>query len=341
MLVSNIDFNQALIEAKITAFAYGLTRAQGIPGLTPVVTLVGENETALRRAFSSFADWGCEDDGDVVSVKFFFRSNGSYQVAIGPEQARLAVRMSKQGCLRDNLLFVTAYVKTMDSAGQPVHDLAKGSKNGLAPILFGAATADFSDIANAQRTMKHLDQLPRLLKFRTSFQYEDGEPLEPFFAILNSTTRKPKRRESRADQPERYAKRRDAVIDAAFAVSRERIHRLGLAKAIRETNSFRDVSPTQVVQAAMNLTLSHELCDGAKHYVGLQGELKDRIWEYVDDRLERADGSRSLPPMAIEDVCRQIDLDVRHTLDLWGIPTSNQNFSSLQSLFRRKGFVHE
>lgn len=118
MWVNSLDFNQYLREAGIVGCAYGATALDGYPNSIPALTLLCQNETAVKKAFQCFAEWGCEEDGDVVDIQLILHKDGTYKLWIAPEFNRWLNRRMPSHRLYEPITFNMAYVKPVDTTNR-------------------------------------------------------------------------------------------------------------------------------------------------------------------------------------------------------------------------------
>lgn len=339
MAVSDVEFNQALIDAGVFCCAYGHRQVKGFPAPIPSLTLVGENRAAFERAFEHFAHWGCVEDGDSVDIHMMLKLNGTYEMWIGPEIERSTYRMVPQAELYRPLMFNVSWVKSFDSTQPVVRNLKRYCESPISPVAVTAALGNPRRL-NVNR-IDPIDGLPRLVKFELQIIDEGEAGADPRFHPRNEHP-KPNR-EALGDplSPAEYCRRRKRTIDIAFPVSRERVRRSGLLNRVRELPTFAHVSDTQVVQAAINLMLSAELSPGDRHYSQIAKGLSKKIWDHIASRFETANGKLSPADQEPAIVARQLELDVRHVLMQHGVPTAGERFEKLQAFFRRKGYIDD
>jgi hypothetical protein len=98
---------------------------------------------------------------------------------------------------------------------------------------------------------------------------------------------------------------------------------------------------TQVVQAAINLMLSSEIAPDDRHYSKITDKFMETVWSKITNRRELADNGTEPTQYELAVIAQQIDLDIRHVLRQRGVPVSGAKFSTLQGLFRRKGYIDD
>lgn len=341
LVLPDINFNQALLDANVFACAYGYDRVAGYPSHVPVLTLVGEHSKPLQRAFNDFAQWGCENDGDVVDVQLMLKNDGSYLMAISPEVERAMHRLAPHHQLLRPLVFNMFWIKPFDTTNPILPDLAHYCRSPLAPVLISAGTADFSRHPPNLDSLRVVPDLPRLMKFDLKIHHERDDP-EHWILQVGRKVGKCKdgpKPGGPISNPEECIRLRRKTIDVAFPVSRERVRRARLVGAVRNLVGFEDVGADQIEQAAINLVLSAELADGHPHFVGLGPGLRDVVWKHILTRVERADGENRIEDLEPAIVAAQVELDVTAVLARGGVPTGRAKFRTLQVLFKREGYV--
>ena len=334
--VANEDdfkFNQDLIESEVIGCAYGLGPVEGAQNLVPFLSLIVLNEDKVRSAFESFRAWGCEDDGDVVSAEIVLRNDGSYRLAMGPDILRRMYKTTHYHQLLSPLFFGVTWIKTVDSTNPILREWANRSKSHFTPIRIDAVTSTGGARIPTPDAIQPISGLPQVIKFGLRVLHERDHP--DHWLIRFTDGKKPKSAPPEAT-PITIALSRKKVISVAFPVSRNRILRAGLVTSVRALSGIGSATEAQIVQAAINLLLSRELCGGRLHYEGLS-ELDRVVWPHIVNRLERADGE-TLPALLPEDVGNQLKLDVAKLLSARGVPTHNLKFDAQQQLFLRRGY---
>lgn len=329
MALSDITFNQLLIDAKVIGCAYGLGSYPGYEYPIPALTLIATDVDKIREAFEQFRAWGSEADGDVVEVTLVLQRNGGYQLWVGPEPSRALHRIIPHADLCDPLSMGLSWIKQIDSTSSAVHELrAYLEAQRLAPVLVGAASGDPHLGPTSIRTI----EVPQLLKFDLAIVTEEShrERVRPAGED----------RRNRITSPEEINRNRSKILSIAFPISQERVRRQKLLEAVRQLPACSTVSSDQVAQAAINLLLSDELNEGDRHFVGLGAKYQEEIWQHIFGRTEIADG-KALPSWLTEHaVAKQVEMDVRQVLGEEGVPVAGEKFQKLQALFLRKGYAN-
>lgn len=348
MAMSDIEFNQALRDAEVIGCAYGYHHMKGISGPVPSLTLIGTNSAAFTRAYKHFILWGCEEDGDVVNVDILLKSDGSYDLWIGPEFKRSIYRTIPQGELFDVVSMNISWIKHIDSTSQYVYNLKQDFQSTrLHPLLIMAATTSEENIRRMQSESLFVptqEPVPvpnwkGILKFELNIFTEEEASLDPRYSLLGN--RSNQRKGPPKTTPKDLCIQRIKTLNTAFPVSRERIRRLSLINQIQRIDGFETVSEAQVSQAAINLMLSNELIPGDKHYNQVTGDYYKIIWNAITARTDMADGSHQPAIFKPAVVAHQIELDVWSTLREMETQCKRESFSKHQEIFRQKGYVND
>lgn len=341
MSVPDIEFNQALRDAEIIGCAYGFHPIEGTSQHIPCITLVGSNITAFDRAYQCFKRWGCEEDGDVLDVDLLLKSDGSYEIWIGPEINQLLYRTIPQAELFESLSMNMSWIKPIDSTNKMLHEMKNYCKSQFHPVLISAAIGDPKN-----RTSLHLAPVPGwkgILKFNLHIIEQSDVPEDPRFAFIEERAARKQKKNMPLPQltPDELCQRRIKAIDTAFPVSRERVRRSSLLQDVHNFAGFEKVTEIQVVQGAINLMISGELVQGDKHYQQMKGDVVESIWHVIASRVELADGACKPADQHPSLVARQIELDVRATFKQMKVRGLPEHFPLLQEIFLREGYVND
>jgi hypothetical protein len=338
----DFSFIELLNSAKIFACAYGLQQVEGFSQPVPFLALVGENQAGLEKAFEVFAGWGCESDGDVVDIHVLLRSDGTYQVWIWPEMERALYKIVPETNLYRANFVNAAWIKQLDTTHPAMHKLRRYCDLPISPVLFTAATGDPRDVPRDSLRVAPVSRLPRLIKFDLKIVAEGGKlGKPPFYPNEKDIPREARDDPTKAMLPHTYCWRRRKTMDIVFPISRERVRRVGLVARVRSLPGYANVTETQVVQAAINLMLSNEITPGDRHYSEITDRFTETVWAKIANRRETADNKSEPATYEPSAIARQIDLDVRHVLRQRGVPIRGVKFSSLQGIFRRKGYIDD
>lgn len=346
MAMSDTTFNQALSDSNIIGCAYGYHPVKELSTHIPSITLVGTNRDALMKVYERFNEWGCKDDGDVVDVDILLKSDGSYDLWIGPEFHRNIYRIIPQNDTFDLISMNVSWIKHIDSTNPFLLEIKEYIESTrLHPILISAAIDTEENIKRGTLNPTKVSNWDDIIKFGFMIHSEKDKTSDPRIKMMKNfgtrTKKKNKSSEPPKIKPEDICKNRKKTLDAIFPVSRERILRTSIRDDVRRIHGFETVSETQICQAAINILLSNELNSGDVHYSQLNGDYKDTIQDTIMDRIEVADGSRlnvTLDPIIISNQIK---------LDTWtAIREVNKNiklisFSKLQKIFRRKGYIDD
>lgn len=334
--MASTDFNDALRRANIVGCGYGYEYVDGM-GHIPAITLVGTDPNALEEAFKSFEHWGCLRDGDALDVQMLLRTNGSYDLWVGPEVSRSLYRTIPLSDIYETLAMSISWVKRMDSTHESVRWLKRYCEEGLRPVAITAATIKPGSLDKDR--LRPLASWKGIIKFDLKIIDEVDSPNDPRF-----TSRERKVPRSPRDEklsPADVNERRTRTLDIVFPVARERVRRSGLIQEIRATSGYSTVSEVQVVQAAVNLMLSDVLVPGDKHFSKLTGDFSRTVWNAVAEYTDTADSQQKPADQLPHVVAKQIELDVRAVLNKYGKGSSVKTFQELQARFRQAGYVNE
>lgn len=337
MAVPDFEFNQSLRDAGIIGCAYGFHPVDGLSQPVPCITLIGTNIAAFERAYQAFQRWGCEEDGDALDVDLLLKSDGSYNIWIGPEIDHLLYRTIPQANLFETLAMNISWVKTLDSTHEMVRQLKRYCESKIHPVVISAAIGNPSNPSSLQITP--VPGWRNILKFGLRIIEQSEAPEDFRFASISERSSS-KYEKIKTLMPEDLCQRRIKTLDIAFPVSRERVRNSSLLHDIRCFTGFERVTETQVVQGAINLMLSGELVPGDKHYRQVTGDVEKTIWDSIASRVELADGASKPADQSPSLVARQIELDVRTTLRRMNKRGLSEHFSKLQEVFLREGYVY-
>lgn len=221
MSVPDIEFNQALRDAEIIGCAYGFQPIEGTSQPVPCITLIGTNASAFDRAYQCFKRWGCEEDGDVLDVDLLLKTDGSYEIWVGPEINHLLYRTIPQAELFESLAMNMSWIKPIDSTNKMLHEMKSYCKSGLHPVVISAAIGDPNN-----RSSLHLAPVQSwkdILKFDLHIIEQSEVPEDPRFALKERSARNHRKNMPQPQKltPEELCKRRIKAIDTAFPVSKE------------------------------------------------------------------------------------------------------------------------
>lgn len=338
MAVSDIEFNQALRDARVFGCAYGLERPEGMPQPVPAITLIGERSEGFVKAFEHFERWGCLEDGDAVDVQMLLKADGTYELWIGPEIQRTLYRTIPSADLYRVMAFNVSYVKRFDSTHEMVRDLKRHCESGLRPVAIMAAIGDPGDLSG--RHLRLLKEWKGFVKFQLRIVDQQDAPSDPRFAPRDTSLARGPAGDDELS-PAEICRRRNRTIDIAFPVSRERVRRSDLIGHVRALPGYSEVSEAQVTQAAINLMLSDRLVPGDRHYSRLSGNISQKIWRAVADISEVADGLQQPADQPADSVAQQIALDVACMLRKRKLYDAANSFCEQQVLFRDAGYVYD
>jgi len=338
MAVSDIEFNQALRDAGVFGCAYGLERLEGMPQPVPAITLIGERSAGFIKAFEHFERWGCLEDGDAVDVQMLLKTDGTYELWIGPEIQRTLYRTIPSADLYQAMAFNVSWVKRFDSTHNMLRDLKHHCESGLRPVAIMAAIGDPGNLSGRQ--LRPLKEWTGFVKFQLRIVDQQDAPSDPRFAPRDTSVARGPVGDDELS-PAEICRRRNRTLDIAFPVSRERVRRSELIGRVRALPGYSEVSEVQVTQAAINLMLSDRLVSGDRHYSRLSGNTSQKIWHGVADFSEVADGLQQPADQPADFVAQQIALDVACMLRKRKLFDATNTFHEQQALFRKAGFVYD
>lgn len=340
MTIPDTEFNRELVDSKVIGCAYGYHPLEGIPGRVPSITLIGTNSAAFSRAYEHFTQWGCEDDGDVVDASILLKSDGSYDLWIGPEFKRSIYRTIPKSALFNLMSMNMSWIKHIDSTNVFIHDLKEYCQSSrLHPVLIMAATCSENDIRTMQQEPIPVPNWKGLLKFGLRILTEAEAALDPIFGFKEKPANQ--KEVPTTVTPEDLCACRIRTINTAFPVSNERILRSSLFEQVQKMTGFENVSKTQVSQAAINIMLSNELTPGDNHYKQVTGDYCKKIWNAIADKSDIADGSPLPSTLNPTVIAHQIELDVWSTLKKMKQKCERKPFTNLQEVFRQRGYIND
>jgi hypothetical protein len=264
------------------------------------------------------------------------KNDGTYEMRVAPEADRAMFRIVRQAELYQPLMVHAWWVKPFDSTHPMLRELKRYTETALHPVSIWAGMAPKN---RNPAEIKPIDGLPEFIKFDLQIVDEDSAVGDPRFFFRNKGRKRPRGLPGPKLTPEDLCLGRKKILDVAFAVSRERVRRSGLVERVRSLSTFRTVSETQVVQAAINLILSKELC-GDLHYTKTRADLPSEICKHLEQRLEMATGE-SMIDHDPSVVAYQLELDVHYALGLHDISTKGKPFSDLQKYFRDNAYIDD
>lgn len=226
MALSDVEYNQALCDARVFGCAYGFERLEGTPHMIPSITLIGERSEGFVKAFEHFERWGCLEDGDAVDVQMLLKSDGTYELWIGPEIQRTLYRTIPCADLYQAMAFNVTWVKRFDSTHEAVRDLKRHCESGLRPVAIMAATGDPGDLSSRQ--LRPLKEWKAIVKFQLRIVDEKDAPGDPRFAPRDKAVNRAPAGDDDELSAVEICRRRNKTLDLAFSVSRERVRRSDL-----------------------------------------------------------------------------------------------------------------
>jgi hypothetical protein len=266
------------------------------------------------------------------------KKDGTYDLWIGPETQRVIYRTLPQADLQQALALNISWIKQFDTTHDMVRDLKGYCASEFHPVKILAAVTDPK--RPNMDSLRMVRDWKGIVKFDLCVVDEHDEPADPRFQLGISQKRNggPGEREL---GPTEICRRRNKTLDCAFPVSRERVRRSSLLASVRALNGFEAVCEAQVVQAAINLTLSDFLVRGDRHYSQVKGDWVEAVWRAAMEHADLADGELTPANQPAETVARQIVLDVDYALRNDRAASGMASFEERQALFLEKGYVNE
>lgn len=339
-------------EAEVGGCSYGYVRSAEVGAVIPVVTLLARHEAPLRTAMSELRSWGDGVDGDAVEMTVVFMKNGGWLLGLSPEARRLAARTQTADLLLDPLYFAPTWIKTLDTTDHFLRRFEQYHEAMFAPFILSAAVWRGSP-PNQRRPhdtqMDPLEQRLSLLKFQCTFSDEDSVEAGSQAAVMLATFKRDgklrrARRSSGGEAPgrpdiTRIQAKREQVLASLFTVSRRRADRTGLTAGMMEQLAPLGIQRWQVDQAIANVVLSRKMC-GEDHYAPLENKsLKRAVIEGAFNHVEFADGDLSQFTIAPEILERQIDLDGRDLLRIFGHQPKRDGVAATLGELRRRRLI--
>jgi hypothetical protein len=341
MLIGDAKISELLTESKIVGCAYGLMPVDGYPYLAPNIALIAEKPELISIAFDRFRDWGANEDPDVVGMAIRFNLNGSYQISLGQNVTRTAISRQPNHQFMDQIMMSTSWIKTMDSTQAMVRDIARKAQIDFIPLVLSAATTGKIGETVTRSEVIPLDDIPPIVKHNISV-YHEGEENDFFPMFFDGKLKTPNvSRGSRPQQPspKLIAERRRRTINTVFPVSSHRISKSDLMVAVKDGIGVPYISDTQVVQAAINVSISKKLFDGQAHFPADKEEVLEKVWEYTYSVTERANTACHIDDLDPSEVIHQLKIDMISALQERGVPTWDKRFRVLASMFVRMGYA--
>lgn len=335
---SDHSFNESMSAANVLGCAYGYDAIDGFPGPVPAITIICTDGEKLKAAFDCFKHWGSEADGDVVGITILLKRDGSYLLAVGPDFERFTHRMSGGSDVYEGIFAGLTWLKTMDSTNSMLLEIKGYAASKFAPIVISGATVPPNTIVPRPDMIRYIDEIDRLVKFRTQIISEAEAEVEGHWVLnfVRPDQKIAKGRDLTSSGPKQIANSRHRLISTVFPVSRERIRRNNILEKVRMRAEMVGVTDDQIFQAAINIVISFEIAGGKPHFEGID-DVKSAAWDHIQDRVERADGNDIYASTDIDLLCDQIKRDVWGTIIANGSPIEN-SFRKSQKLFLRLGY---
>ena len=320
--VGSLEFNKNLMDAEVVAVAYGLDFSRTLGIQVPTITLVGQNEAPLRKAFEEFATWAKSTDGDAVELTIVFTKNGGYRLCINPEVGALYKRALQYDTVVNPLAFQVTWIKVINTVSQPLLDLREYLSAGtIRPFLLCAARysgillRDTGPLPELIEPIAHEDEL---LKFEIKF-VDEGSADDLLWQRIALVDESHERKTSVADStvpPSFVWNRRKEAIKRLFPVTLWKSKSCQTATDLRRSAEGQGLREWQIDQAICNLTLSLELTGGSLYFRGISRKtLHDEIWEALRNRFEVAGSDQQhFEQCTAANIVRQTLLDAKALL---------------------------
>lgn len=362
MYVSDIEFNENLIAAKIMGCSYGYLHYAPLGVLLPVVALIGLHTDPLKRAFDSFHRWAETSDGDAIEMTMITKEDGGYLLGLSQNYKRFISRARYEHPFYDPLHISIMWVKPIDTRNPFVEKFQEYQSKLIAPFLLDGVTLtnpslDLSSLSPSN--VRPIEGLQAILKFEcTVIAEKDVEPNSQAGLVLH-VDRSPKSKRSsalkgknnRADAlefhkdsraPEAIGRRRRRIIEQHFPVTLARFRDSEYCQSI--SNGLLQIGwhRWQIEQAACNLVLGRELSPDKRHFESVfRKKLGKTIAAEMHDRFEVADSSDDLEWISEAELSRQARRDSISLLESLGAHEKFQEEKALIAELSRRGLLDD
>lgn len=339
--------------ADVGGCAYGSVWSEELGAGIPVVTILARYREPLRAAMSELRSWGDGVDGDAVDMTAVFLKNGAWLLGLSPEPRRLAARTQGADLLLDPLYLAPTWIKTLDTTDPFLARFRAYQDAMFAPFILNAAAwsgARPDERRPNETQLNTLEPELSLLKFQCTFADEETvEPGSQAHLMLSTFRRDGQKGRGRSSgdgrgqtRPEigRVKAKREHVLSSLFTVSRRRGDRAGLTAAALDRLAPLGVQRWQVEQAIANVVLSRRICE-ADHYATVDTRsFKNAVIEGAYSHTEFADGDLSRFSITPDILDRQIDLDGRDLLKVFGYSPKKDGLAATLGELRRRHLIH-
>jgi hypothetical protein len=258
MLVSDFHFNNLLHDASIGGCAYGLSHSNEVRGTVPTISLGARKIEPLKRAFEILSSWDRRPGDDGFNLEFILLKSGGYLITISPEFEALRNRIARSDRFFAPLGVNVSWIFELSSQGPWIPQFRKYVDRPISPFIFTGC-----EFISADKPVRHLPDVPEVLKFQAQFSDEAEGTLSSFAsAILERRGRQRDVRErgplpSRPKQtPHEIRDRRAEQLRRHFPVTTYRLSNMGGFEEFRTRNPGLNVSDWQYQQAYCNVALS-------------------------------------------------------------------------------------
>lgn len=350
---AGLDHLDHFARADVGGCSYGSVWSTELATWIPIITLLARHQAPLRAAMSELRSWGDGVDSDAVEMTAVFLKSGAWLLGLSPEPRRLAARTQGADMLLDPLYVAPTWIKTLDTTDPFLGRFREYHNAMFTPFILNAAVWSGATPDQRRPHETRLDALEpefSLLKFQCTFADEgEVEPGSQADLILRTFRRTGKKRGEdfpgggrELGRPDiaRMKAKREQVLASLFTVSRRRGERTGLTAATLERLAPHSVQGWQVDQALANIVLSRRICNGADHYASIDPKtFKMAVVEGAYSHVEFADGDLSQFSIDLEVLERQIDLDGRDLLKVFGHKPKKEGLAATLGELRRRGLL--
>lgn len=340
VLVSGVDVVSELFAATVQGCGYGTIRHPEL-GEIPEISLAAVHGEPLKRALSALSAWDSAEGDDGFDLEIVFLDDGGYLLGLAPNAAVIRNKMRGSDRLSEPIVSGPMFIKGMTTRQPFLSSFREYIETSVvAPFMFSGL--QWSHPSTAPQVIAGM---PRILKFRARFTDEggatEGSFAEAMLGVYGGAARKliRKGRNFMRSAPVDLAavsSRREDQIRRHFPVTYWRLLDANTVADFRARHVSLPISVSQVVQAFVNLALSHEIC-GAFHYRGIsRKDLPQVIHAWIGNRFEQADLAPA-PTFDDEVVLRQIILDGVSLLEEVGEKPKKPSSVELLEALNRKG----
>ena len=341
--VGSLEFNKHLMDAEVVAVAYGLDFSRTLGIQVPTITLVGQNEAPLRKAFEEFAAWAKSTDGDAIELTIVFRKNGGYRLCINPEVAALYKRALQYDTVVNPLAFQVTWIKVIDTVSQPLLDLREYFSAGtIRPFLLCAARYSgilLRDTGPIPELIEPIAYENELLKFEIKFVDEGSTDDLPWqrIALVDESHERKTPAEASTAPPSLIWNRREEALKRLFPVTLWKSKSCQTATELRRSAEGQGLREWQIDQAICNLALSHEIKGGSLYFRGISRKrLHGEIWEALRNRYEiSGSDQQNFEQFTVSNIVRQMLFDAKVLLRIYEKQRTSNSLKRTQHLLQK------